>query len=112
MARVTAMPEALALRPEELRRRVDPAALPFRTTAEVEQLTGTIGQPRALAAIDFGLGIGAPGYNLFTGQRTRREPFPRARCTGSSRNGYTVTPTACASSARPRTVKRLARASV
>jgi lon-related putative ATP-dependent protease len=59
------MPEALALSPEELRRRVDPAALPFRTTAEVEPLTGTIGQPRALAAIDFGLGIGAPGYNLF-----------------------------------------------
>jgi predicted ATP-dependent protease len=65
MACVTVTPDALALRPEELRRRVDPATLPFRTTAEVEPLSGTIGQPRALAAIDFGLGIGAPGYNLF-----------------------------------------------
>jgi lon-related putative ATP-dependent protease len=62
---VTTTRESLALKPDELRRRVDPAALPFRTTAEIEPLTGTIGQPRALAAIDFGLGIGAPGYNLF-----------------------------------------------
>ena len=55
----------IELRAEELRRRVDPAALPFPTTAEVEPLVGTIGQPRALDAIEFGLEVATPGYNLF-----------------------------------------------
>lgn len=53
------------LPPEQLRRRLDPAELPFATTAEVEPLEGTIGQPRALAAIEFGLEIESSGYNLF-----------------------------------------------
>jgi predicted ATP-dependent protease len=55
----------LELRPRELRRRLDPRTLPFRTTAEVEPLVGTIGQPRALAAIEFGLEVDTLGYNLF-----------------------------------------------
>lgn len=57
--------ERLALRPEHLRRRLAPETLPFQTTAEVAPLEGTIGQPRALDAIAFGLEVGAPGYNLF-----------------------------------------------
>ena len=56
---------ALELAPEALRRRLDPATLPFRTTEEVEPLLGTIGQPRALAAIEFGLEMAVDGYNLF-----------------------------------------------
>ena len=48
-----------------MRRRLDPAALPFDTTAEVPPLHGTIGQERALDAIDFGLEVATPGYNLF-----------------------------------------------
>ncbi len=55
----------LELRPEQLRRRVDPATLPFETTAEVEPLAGTIGQPRALDAIEFGLDARTPGTNIF-----------------------------------------------
>jgi lon-related putative ATP-dependent protease len=55
----------LRLAPEQLRRRLDPATLPFETTEEVEPLAGTIGQPRALDAVEFGLAMGAPGYNLF-----------------------------------------------
>jgi lon-related putative ATP-dependent protease len=50
---------------EQLRRRVDPAQLPFETTAEVEPLVGTVGQPRAIEAIEFALQEEAPGYNLF-----------------------------------------------
>ena len=50
--------------PELLRRRVDPTQLPA-TSADVPPLEGTIGQPRALDAIAFGLEIGARGYNLF-----------------------------------------------
>jgi hypothetical protein len=55
----------LELQPEQLRRRVDPGSLPFRTTAEVEPLMGMIGQPRALSAIEFGLEVETSGYNLF-----------------------------------------------
>ncbi len=54
-----------ALEAAQVRRRLDPAALPFDTTAEVEPLRGTIGQDRALDAIDFGLEIATPGYNLY-----------------------------------------------
>ncbi len=66
----------LELHPAELRRTLDPATLPFRTTAEVAPLVGTIGQPRALDAIEFGLGVETHGFNLFvagapgTGRRT------------------------------------------
>lgn len=55
--------ERLELGADELRRRLDPATLTFQTTEEVEPLEGTIGQPRALAAIEFGLEIETFGYN-------------------------------------------------
>ncbi|HZU16301.1 MAG TPA: Lon-like protease helical domain-containing protein, partial [Candidatus Dormibacteraeota bacterium] len=48
-----------------MRRRLDPAGLPFQTTAEVEPLQGTIGQPRALGALEFGAQTQGAGYNLF-----------------------------------------------
>lgn len=57
--------ERLELGADELRRRLDPVTLTFQTTEEVEPLEGTIGQPRALAAIEFGLEIETFGYNLF-----------------------------------------------
>ena len=38
--------------------------LPFRTTQEDEPLVGTIGQPRALAAIEFGLAVETFDCNL------------------------------------------------
>ncbi|MGZ4439723.1 MAG: Lon protease family protein [Gaiellaceae bacterium] len=53
------------LRPEELTRHVDPGTLGFETTAEVEPLVGTVGQPRALDAIESGLAMGMTGFNLF-----------------------------------------------
>jgi len=55
----------LRLDAAQTRRRLDPGALPFETTAEVDPVLGTIGQTRALEAIDFGLEIGSSGYNLF-----------------------------------------------
>ncbi|HEX3724418.1 MAG TPA: ATP-binding protein, partial [Nitrolancea sp.] len=55
----------LRVAPEKLRRRMDPDELPFQTTAEVVPLDGTIGQPRAIDAIEFGLEIESHGYNLF-----------------------------------------------
>ncbi len=62
---MTPLTETLALPPEHLHRTLDPASLSFETTAEVEPLTGVVGQPRAIDAIEFGLAIDAPGYNLF-----------------------------------------------
>lgn len=53
------------LRPEQLRWTCDPAQLPFATTEELEELDGVLGQPRAVAAMELGVAIGGPGYNLF-----------------------------------------------
>ena len=55
----------LELRPEELRRYLDPSRLHFASTAEVEPLVGTIGQPRALDALEYGLTVETRGFNLF-----------------------------------------------
>jgi hypothetical protein len=54
---------------ERLRRRLDPATLPFQTTAEVEPIAGTVGQPRALEALEFGLEITSYGYNVYVAGR-------------------------------------------
>jgi lon-related putative ATP-dependent protease len=55
----------LELRADELCRRLDPARLKFSSTAEVEPLVGTIGQPRALDALEYGLEVTTRGFNLF-----------------------------------------------
>jgi lon-related putative ATP-dependent protease len=56
---------ALRVPPADLRRRLDPASLPFETTAEVEPLASLIGQPRVADAIAFGLEMDGFGYNLY-----------------------------------------------
>ncbi|HEY8449121.1 MAG TPA: ATP-binding protein [Bacillota bacterium] len=50
---------------EKLRRACDPATLPFATTAELDGLTGMIGQQRAVRAMEFGLGIRRAGYHVY-----------------------------------------------
>src|SRR5499433_4082806 len=60
-----ALRERLAVKPENLRRRLDPATLPFQTTAEVKPVKTTIGQPRAAEAIAFALEVGARGFHLY-----------------------------------------------
>mgnify|MGYP000032271947 CR=1 FL=1 len=64
-ARVRPGRRRLELRPEELRRRLDPRRLRFSSTEEVPPLVGTIGQPRALDAIEYGLEVPTRGFNLF-----------------------------------------------
>ena len=49
----------------KLRRQCEPSAFKFKTTADVEPLDGTVGQSRAVQAMDFGLSIEASGFNLF-----------------------------------------------
>ena len=55
----------LRLRPDELRWRCEPSQFEFVSTEELPPLEGTIGQERALTAIDFGIGIRDSGFNLF-----------------------------------------------
>ena len=53
------------LQPEDLTWRLDDEQFTFKSTAEVPPVEGTIGQERALRALDFGLGIKSFGYNLY-----------------------------------------------
>jgi lon-related putative ATP-dependent protease len=53
------------LPPEKLRWRCDPASIPFETTADVEPITGAIGQERAVRARKMGVQLTAAGYNVF-----------------------------------------------
>jgi len=54
-----------ALTPEELTWCCEGIRLEFETTEDLEPLTGTIGQERALKALSLGLNLYAPGYNMF-----------------------------------------------
>ncbi|MFW5967922.1 MAG: Lon protease family protein [Persicimonas sp.] len=53
------------LTPEALRWQCDPDRFDFETSDELEEMHGIIGQERAVEAIEFGIGIGGRGYNLF-----------------------------------------------
>ena len=84
------------LNPKQLYRQSDPEQFGFQTTEDLEELEDIVGQPRAVEAIKFGVGIQAKGYNIFalgptgTGkwalvhryfeQRARNEPVPDDWC--------------------------------
>ena len=53
------------LKSDALYTRCLPEEFDFRTTAELEDLTEVIGQPRAVEAVSFGIGIRHKGYNIF-----------------------------------------------
>ena len=72
-------PQHACLTPEKLRWRCDPATIPYETTAEVEPVSGDIGQARALRALRMGVELTASGYNLFV-----------CGLSGSSRGGMIV----------------------
>jgi predicted ATP-dependent protease len=59
------MPKSYELKPAELRSLCDPKTFTFKNTSEVEPLDDVIGQERAVQAIDFGLNMKSPGYNIF-----------------------------------------------
>jgi len=80
----------------QLRWECDPTQFEFETTADLNELEGSIGQERALKSIDFGLDMRDGGFNLFlagepgTGRsstiknllkkRARTEPPPQDWC--------------------------------
>jgi len=53
------------LEPADLCQRCDPDRFEFKTTEELELLGDFIGQPRAIEAMRFGVGIRQKGYNIF-----------------------------------------------
>ncbi|WP_127477619.1 Lon protease family protein [Sulfurivermis fontis] len=56
-------PEPLA--PDALYKRCDPGLFSFETTAELPDVSGIIGQNRAIGAVRFGVNIQREGYNLY-----------------------------------------------
>jgi lon-related putative ATP-dependent protease len=56
----------------KLRQEIDPDRLGFETTAEFsEKRKGVVAQDRAVAALDFGLGIDSPEFNIYMAGPTR-----------------------------------------
>jgi len=49
----------------KLRWRCDPSCFRFKTTKDAKPLDGVLGQARALKAIELGLSLEAPGYNIY-----------------------------------------------
>lgn len=73
------------LRPEDLFNACDPAQFRFETTADLSPPHQIIGQPRGVRAIQFGIDIDSPGYNVYvlgesgTGRMTAITGFLEAR---------------------------------
>jgi predicted ATP-dependent protease len=53
------------LRTEQLRWTCDPATVPFETTVEIHADEVILGQDRAVRALDLGLTVVQPGYNIY-----------------------------------------------
>ncbi|MBI4203072.1 MAG: AAA family ATPase [Chloroflexi bacterium] len=66
---------------EKLTCRCDPDSLGFETTEEIPPLDHTVGQDRAISALDFGLNVDSQGYNIYvvgypgTGRTTTLQNF-------------------------------------
>ena len=59
------MKEIEQLKATDLYQHTDPELFTFKTTAELEDLEGVVGQARAVDAIQFGIGMAQDGYNIF-----------------------------------------------
>ncbi|BCR04106.1 ATP-dependent protease [Desulfuromonas versatilis] len=82
--------KANRLDPQQLSWRCDPLQFEFQSTEELPELEGTIGQSRAMTAIEFGLGIKDSGFNLFligepgSGRSSTIKKLLKARAGGES----------------------------
>jgi len=59
------MPDNHQLKPDQLYRKCDPNKLGFETTVDIDQEVNIVGQERISDAINFGMNIPHPGYNIF-----------------------------------------------
>lgn len=71
-----------------LRNRISKESFEFETTADIDPLVGTVGQERALEALEDGLGMKMTGFNVYAcGQiGTGRNSTVRARVATKARN--------------------------
>ena len=92
------MGKSVELAANELHSICDPQSLGFETTAEIQPLTGALGQEDAMKALAFGVSVASKGYNIFalgragSGRRTfiqkalkdraEQEPTPSSWCYG------------------------------
>jgi len=82
---------ARKLAAEQIRPVVDPASLGIRTTQDARPVEGIIAQPRATSALQFGLDIRQPGFNVFvagvvgTGRLTAVRSFLEERSKAEAR---------------------------
>jgi len=82
------MRKRLAVAASQLRRTWDPARLGFATTAELPELKGLVGQEEAVRALESGLSLRSPGYNVYvagpagTGKTSYTSSLVRARAAG------------------------------
>ncbi len=53
------------VKPASLRWRCKPTCFGFKTTKNAKPLDGVLGQSRAVKAIEVGLNINSPGYNIY-----------------------------------------------
>lgn len=59
------MPKIQELQPDQLYRKCDPELLGFETTVDIVEEVNLVGQDRVSDAINFGINITRPGYNIF-----------------------------------------------
>lgn len=57
--------ETLSIVPTKLKRTVDPSLFKFKTTKELPNLEGIVGQERGHSVINFGLNVDKVGYNIY-----------------------------------------------
>jgi lon-related putative ATP-dependent protease len=73
------------LSPDRLRRSYDATNLKLKTTADLDSGMKIIGQPRGVQAIEFGINMDSPGYNIYvlgesgTGRTTAIKQFVESR---------------------------------
>ena len=84
------MTEIKPLHPEQLRSYCNPESFRFQTTDDLPDLGEMVGQERALAALDFGVGMPNSGYNLYvlgpagSGKYTTVSRFLKEKAAGSA----------------------------
>ena len=78
------------LQASDLYRCCDLGDLEFETTGDLEVLEGLLGQPRAVAAVEFGIGIDREGFNVFafgapgSGKHSAVEQFLKGKAAGKA----------------------------
>ena len=96
-------PTPVRLTAAEVYRACDPTSLGFHTTTEVPALDMIVGQDRAVAAVDFGIGIRSQGYNIFAlgPERYRAKPARSPRSWNGRRSPCPSQMTGCTSTTSP-----------